>query len=247
MMEKSLFAPKLHGPEYKRILTEYDSSSEDGSEMSVSRSWFRELSNDLRSRISRRFLLSVTLVSILLLFVSSLTITGLVISHRRTHQTHQDHPLPEGTACGGNPTDARLQGCRFDPMMSAWIKEECVFDELIEHAGDIFTNWDWFSDVDLTQPILGKDLDVLRAGNYSKVWTSHSNAHELHCVYVWRKVAMALRHDPPLADTSNAYHHATHCAASLEQVLQRKALPEKPESFEFPLMYHTCAVLKYTI
>jgi hypothetical protein len=173
-----------------------------------------------------------------------LTITSLVISHRRTHQTHL---TPEGTAYGGPAVTRRMQWCRFDPMMSAWKKEECVFDKLIEHAGDIFTNWNWFSDVDLTQQILGKDLDVLRAGNYSKVWTSHSNTHEFHYVYMPRRVAMALRYDLPLADTSNACHHTNHCAASPEEVLQCKAIPEKPGSFEFPLMYHTCAVLKYII
>jgi hypothetical protein len=58
---------------------------------------------------------------------------------------------------------------------------------------------------------------------------------------------MALRHGPALAGTINAYHHATHCPASLEELLQRKTLLENREAFEFPLMYHTCAILKYTV
>ncbi|KAF7936920.1 hypothetical protein BELL_0154g00040 [Botrytis elliptica] len=243
-MEKSLFAPKLHGPEYKRILTT-DSSSEDGTEISEPPSWFREVNDDIRSRISRIFLISVTLLSIVLLFVSSITITGLVICSRKPHRL----PVaPEGTACGGNPTAARLNGCVFDPMMSAWIPRDCVFDELVEHAGDIFTTWDWYSDVDLTQPINGKDeLDFLRAGNYTRVWTSHQNAHELHCVYIWRKMGMALRNDPPLVDASNTYRHVTHCSASLELILQAKTVPEEPEAFEWPMMYHTCSLLKYDV
>ncbi|PQE10292.1 hypothetical protein CJF32_00000790 [Rutstroemia sp. NJR-2017a WRK4] len=98
-MEISLFAPKLHRPKHKRILTEDESSSEDGSEMSVRNSGVREVGDDLWSR------------------------------------------SPE---------------------------------------------------------------------------TSHSNAYELHCA----KVAMALRHGSALAGTINTYHHATHCPATLEEVLQ---------------------------
>lgn len=58
---------------------------------------------------------------------------------------------------------------------------------------------------------------------------------------------MALRNDPPLVDASNAYRHVTHCSASLEKILQAETVPEEVESFAWPMMYHTCSVLKYTV
>ncbi|CAG8978472.1 hypothetical protein HYALB_00005047 [Hymenoscyphus albidus] len=239
MTEKSFFTRKIHGLRYESVY----SSSEDGSETSESHSIFRRTRDNLRPWFSNIRLILVILLSTVLLLVVFFTLTGLVVSSRKAQKV----PTIEGVACGGNPTDAKLQGCRFDPMMSAWIEPDCVYDELIEEAGDIFTNWPWFSDFELHHPIVGKDLDALRAGNYTKVWSSHHNAHELHCIYVWRKMAMALRHDPPLADTSNAYHHVVHCSKSLLEILNGEEPAEKVEKFAFPMMYHRCAVLQYSI
>jgi hypothetical protein len=146
--------------------------------------------------------------------------------------------------CGSNPTEARMNGCHFEPMLSAWVPTECSFSDLVEEYqeqyGDIHENWPWFLDVNLTQRVTGAELDNLRAGNYSIIYTSYQPSHDLHCLYCWRKVSTALGRNWPLVDArSHEFHHATHCAQHITQILQQREL-DVQESWGFPLMFHNC-------
>ncbi len=66
------------------------------------------------------------------------------------HETHFEKPK----YCGSTPAEARLNGCQFEPMLSAWVPLECSFPELVQEYqdvyGDIYETWPWYHDSNLT-------------------------------------------------------------------------------------------------
>jgi uncharacterized protein (DUF2235 family) len=56
-------------------------------------------------------------------------------------------------------------------------------------------------------------------------------AHELHCVYVWRNMDIALRHDRPLVDASDAYRQVIYCSDGLANILQAEPVPVRVKYF----------------
>ncbi|KAJ8131455.1 hypothetical protein O1611_g2174 [Lasiodiplodia mahajangana] len=149
-------------------------------------------------------------------------------------------------SCGHTPTEARNAGCRFEPMMSAWVPEICSFPELVSDNAGTFENWLFFSDEDITQPITGAELDGVRVGNYTKVFSSHGTGHDLHCLYAWRKLNLAVEKGAKFIDSkSRSLHHTTHCAKHIAQLLEEGAgfLPKDDgirHVTAFPLLYLKC-------
>lgn len=153
------------------------------------------------------------------------------------------------TSCGHTPDEARERGCHFEPMMSAWVPDACYFEELaLEYAevDEIFSTWEWYTDKGLTQSVTDPDaLQTLREGNYTKIWTSRDHAHDLHCLYAWRKINMALEQKYPLLDTrSLEFHHSMHCAVDISEFFREKTgEPWGRKSTKWPMLYHDCAPL----
>jgi hypothetical protein len=170
-------------------------------------------------------------------------VAGLIYISALVQKTHKQHWTP----CGNTPTEARNGGCHFEPMMSSWMPDRCFFKELVDEYDDIFETWKWYSDLNLTQEITGaSELDALRAGNYMRVYTSHEHAHELHCVYTWRKVAIALERNVGLVDsTSLKFHHSSHCAKSISRALQKRPDSIRQQGAVWPLMFRDCVPLVY--
>ncbi|KAK3053284.1 hypothetical protein LTR09_005453 [Extremus antarcticus] len=135
--------------------------------------------------------------------------------------------------------------------------------EVIDRYDDIFDRWTWFSDPGLTDPLEHSwQLDLLRTGNYSSVFTSAQNAHEVHCLYTWRKLNFAMEQNKSWIDArSLEYSHAEHCAVSLTQIIsdddQVPLRAEKhrhknefdgkrhPNATEWPIMFHRCTALQH--
>ncbi|KAI0811670.1 hypothetical protein GGR55DRAFT_641262 [Xylaria sp. FL0064] len=189
----------------------------------------------------RTLILRITVILVILLVVS-LAIIGSLRPIPR--QSEQD-PKP----CGHNPSEARNAGCRFEPMMSAWVPEECSFSELIEDNAGTFENWLFFADEGIKQPITGGALEAVRVGNYTKIFSSHGTAHDLHCLYAWRKLNFAVERGAKFIDTkSRSLHHTTHCAKHIAQLLEEGAgyLPKDDgirKVTAFPLLFLSCVRL----
>lgn len=152
-------------------------------------------------------------------------------------------PLIVKYSCGNNPTEARESGCFFDPMMSAWIPDQCYFSDLAEEYGDIFLTWNWYWDRNHTMAITAADeLAQIRAGNYTKIWTDYHHAHDLHCIYTWRKMALTLERNLLRLDArSLEFDHSRHCAMAISDILDGKDPMEGSLYVTiWPMMYHDC-------
>ncbi|GAW20957.1 hypothetical protein ANO14919_104700 [Xylariales sp. No.14919] len=192
----------------------------------------------------RNVLFRISVITVILLAVS-LTATGLVLVFKPTPESTEQELI----SCGHTPTEARNAGCRFEPMMSAWVPEACSFPELIADNAGTFENWLFFSDEETKNPIAGAELDGVRVGNYTKVFSSHGTAHDLHCLYAWRKLNLAVESGAKLIDTkSRSLHHTTHCAKHIAQLLEEGAgfLPKDDDVRQvtaFPLLFLRCIPL----
>lgn len=148
--------------------------------------------------------------------------------------------------CGTTPSEARLRGCQFEPMLSAWVPPACSFPEIVEEYqlayGDIHEIWPWYTDYNLTHRVTGAEIDALQAGNYSVIYTTFPASHDLHCLYTWRKVSTALGKGVAVLDErSIQFYHNTHCAQHVTDMLYH---PETlNDTWTFPLMYHNCVPL----
>lgn len=175
--------------------------------------------------------------------LSVIIVTTFIIIVHITHSHPAENAL---SPCGQSPSDARAKGCHFEPMMSAWIPAQCVYPSLMNEYPDIFSIWSWYSDSNLTAPITSpSQLDELRAGNYSVIWTSRKNNHEFHCLYAWRKTSIALNAPGGkngLLDTrSYDLHHSTHCAKGIWKLLEGEDPSEGTRhAINWPLMFHDC-------
>ncbi|KAI0877231.1 hypothetical protein GGS24DRAFT_161706 [Hypoxylon argillaceum] len=201
--------------------------------------WDKKILSQLRA-VSLR----ITVIFVIILSLTLAT-AGLIIAFKPV----PDFPKKELITCGHTPTEARNSGCRFEPMMSAWIPEICSFPELISDNAGTFENWAFFSDEKIRQPITGAELEAVRVGNYTKVFSSHGTGHDLHCLYTWRKLNLAIEKGAKFIDSkSRSLHHTTHCAKHIAQLLEEGAgfLPKEDGMVKvtaFPLLYLSCVPL----
>lgn len=146
-------------------------------------------------------------------------------------------------SCGNSSAEARAAGCHYEPMQRSWIPHACYFKEPSEEY-DPFSDRKWFFDTNLTHQITGKDLNRLREGDDLTAYTRFF--HNEHCVYCWRKLAIAIEKRLPMIDSKTAnFHHSTHCAAMLMQELYEVGVGKFDTHFEThsPLMFQTCVPL----
>jgi len=87
------------------------------------------------------------------------------------------------------------------------------------------------------------DLEMVRAANYTHIFTDGSH-HDQHCIYTWRKSAIAIERRLLLLDTKTAdFHHSTHCAKTLRGVVRdslHNADPYKGTYSSVPLAFAGC-------
>ncbi|KAI1294307.1 hypothetical protein F5Y03DRAFT_373350 [Xylaria venustula] len=193
---------------------------------------------------SRTVILGTVMTLVMVLAVSLVAIVLV-----RAFKPASEHLPQEVATCGHTPTEARNAGCRFEPMMSAWMPHECSFSELIEDNAGTFENWPFFSDEKTRHPIIGAELEGVRVGNYTKIYSSHGTGHDLHCLYAWQKLNWAVEKGFKLVDSkSRSLHHSTHCAKHIAQLLEEGAgyLPKEEDMKHvtaFPLLFLSCVPL----
>jgi hypothetical protein len=145
--------------------------------------------------------------------------------------------------CGRAAAIARAKGCHYEPMLRSWIPHECYTPE----PGDEYSPFDdraWFYDKNLTQPMVGSDLDVLRNGDDITAYTKFF--HDEHCLYAWRKLALAVEKRLPLVDSKTmSLHHSTHCSKRIALFIQEAHTYVWNDSHTgtAPLMFQTCVPL----
>lgn len=117
--------------------------------------------------------------------------------------------------CGRTSEEARANGCKFEPMMRGWIPAECYTPE----PSDEYSPWTdrkWYYDYNLTKPM---ELEVLNSGDDVTAYTK--TFHDEHCLYAWRKLALAVENRLPLVDTKTMnLHHSTHCALQIAKFIR---------------------------
>lgn len=118
--------------------------------------------------------------------------------------------------CGSTPAEARANNCHFDPMMRAWIPDACFYHEPLDEY-DPFHDREWFLDWKLTKPA---DIDVLVAGEGPHmVYTK--DYHTEHCLYVWRKLGIAIDQKRPFVDNKTyGLGHSRHCSLQIAETLK---------------------------
>ncbi|KFZ18227.1 hypothetical protein V501_01326 [Pseudogymnoascus sp. VKM F-4519 (FW-2642)] len=117
------------------------------------------------------------------------------------------------TECGSTATEARSRNCHYEPMLRSWIPDACYFSEPSEEY-DPFGDRKWFSDAKLKEELDEAGLEMLRSGDMSMAYTKYF--HNEHCLYTWRKLAIAFETRKPMIDSKTAsLHHSTHCSKNI--------------------------------
>ncbi|KAI1363133.1 hypothetical protein F5Y08DRAFT_310299 [Xylaria arbuscula] len=234
---RNVFFPKTQNSTYDKLpITD---AQDDGEQLPSEIPWKNNNPPHHRA-IVRLSVIVTTLLTV------SLAATALILVSKPTPKN-----LEEEISCGHTPAEARDAGCIFEPMMSAWVPAQCSFPELIDDNAGTFENWLFFSDETIRKPITGLELEGVRVGNYTKVFSSHGTAHDLHCLYAWRKLNLAVETGAKLIDTkSRSLHHTTHCAKHIAQLVEEGAgfLPKKQKDgmvtvTALPLLYLKCVPL----
>ncbi|KAI8625269.1 hypothetical protein F5Y19DRAFT_489747 [Xylariaceae sp. FL1651] len=237
-VRKALSSMKKQSSVYEK-LPDQEAYGDEESTSSTQRPWTKRDSPGFRTKI-----LGISLI-LAIIFVVTLAMTGLMLVFKSLPNDSE----PDVITCGHTPTEARNAGCRFEPMMSAWIPKKCTFQDLIDDNAGTFENWPFFSDQDIKQPITGAELVGVQVGNFTKVFTSHGTAHDLHCLYAWRKLNLAAEIGAKFIDSkSRSLHHTTHCARHIAQLVEEGAgyLPKEDiirSVTALPLLYLDCVPL----
>ncbi|KAK2058042.1 hypothetical protein LY76DRAFT_463083, partial [Colletotrichum caudatum] len=156
---------------------------------------------------------------------------------------------PHKAQCGSSPAEARERNCIFEQQLGAWVPPACAWpevrDEFLDVVGDMHAEWQWFWDKELTREVAAGEVPLLQSGNFSIIYTTHPQAHALHCLYCWRKVEYAIEHGAGLVDSRcHQFWHTKHCVTLLAEELTGQ--DEKHRGLTYPLLYHDCVGLTST-
>lgn len=213
------------------------SSPEDGHDMTDKED---RVSLGERTRVIVGGLIPPFRVALLLavLFTGSLALVFALTS------PHADQVAGE-KQCGSSPDEARERGCLFEPQLSAWVPSQCGFDEIVhefqETFGDMHVEWPWYWDTNITRRVQPAQVPLLQDGNFSVIYTTYHQSHDLHCLYCWRKVSYALEHGLEWMDARcHQFYHARHCVEHIGNSLVTEDDKDELQKWAYPLMYHNC-------
>jgi len=187
---------------------------------------------------------SISYIKLLAITSTFLLSTILIIEISRS-LLHTNSEL-KWVSCGNSSAEARKNGCHYEHMQRAWIPDACYFSEPSEDYHP-FVDRIWFSDEALTKPLNNTELQWLREGDDLVAYTW--SFHDEHCLYCWRKLAIAVERRLPMIDSKTAdFHHSTHCASGLidfiYNVAEDKWVNHKEYTYS-PLMFQTCVPLRW--
>ncbi|PVH75670.1 hypothetical protein DL98DRAFT_427007 [Cadophora sp. DSE1049] len=148
--------------------------------------------------------------------------------------------------CGTTAAEARALGCSYEPMQRSWIPADCYFPEPSDEYHP-FDDREWYSDEERTQLVNSHQMNMLRNGDDFVAYTRYF--HHEHCLYAWRKMAIAVEYQRPMIDTKSAdLHHTTHCAKIIAKMIVEAETHTFNNSASFtysPLMFQTCVPLNW--
>ncbi|KAG8166679.1 hypothetical protein KVR01_002368 [Diaporthe batatas] len=201
---------------YRRV-----NSSEDAAEGSLPRK-----GGMLRSTEGKKVVKDVILAALAFLGVLSMAYNITFYRGRQQHDSVMFDPFAEGYAvprqschCGSTTAEARVLGCKYSPLASAWLPEHCRDDELeleFELLGDgPDGHWMYFADK-ARQVRLSLD-EIAEFGNDPNA-TFHMSSewHITHCFFFWRWEHRNRFNGKFLPLRSDSEHHIKHC----EQVVR---------------------------
>jgi hypothetical protein len=129
-------------------------------------------------------------------------------------------------------------------MQHSWIPAPCYFPEPGDEY-DPFNDREWFLDKNLTQPLDEGQKAMLVRGDDLWVYTKYY--HNEHCLYNWRKLAIAVSQRRQYVDSwTVSLAHSTHCARAIADQLLKSELHVFNNTGNFtsaPLLFHTCVPL----
>lgn len=127
--------------------------------------------------------------------------------------------------CGSSMEEALAKGCVYDSVMIAWTPARCYNRTLeLEYRGDIR----WYTTKEATHEV---PWSLVETGRYRTLWSS-SLFHTKHCLYMWKKTAIAL-------DTEGSWingalvkaSHTQHCLKILDGFKVNESDPTSAEIF----------------
>jgi hypothetical protein len=145
------------------------------------------------------------------------------------------------TDCGNTSADAISKNCYFEPMLAGWVPPECYFSKPNDEY-DPFSTRRWFWDRNLTNLA---DVESLKAGDYTEIFT-RGHWHDEHCLYAWRKLAIAVDSRKPLIDSKSiSLEHSTHCSKSISKriVAADAGLKSRLGVTSSPIQFMSCVPL----
>lgn len=118
--------------------------------------------------------------------------------------------------CGQSGEEALAAGCFYDQWLAVWLPPQCtdmeLYDEFTQRYGDVYTNYQWFLDKDLSQPITDpRHLEMMRRGftpqNVEVVWAAGPELHLTHCLYSLTKRARDMEKKTEITDWWSPEHN----------------------------------------
>lgn len=164
---------------------------------------------NLRKQNLQRLLYRTTLVFLLALIGLAGFIVGSCVTSMQGIPALWPATVNQGGTieeCGETPDEARISGCKFDPMMQVWLPASCYDEEHSEFYLSTY-QWKWYYDNKMEKEMPD---EVMRRGDHSVSFMT-DDYHRRHCAYAWEVVTRALQAQRPIQDELLSYKHVHHC------------------------------------
>lgn len=112
--------------------------------------------------------------------------------------------------CGQTVAEAESRGCKFDSMMGGWLPADC-YDEALSEEWLEGEEGRWYSDINLTKPLLHSEV---RKGDYGSAFT-RPDFHYKHCSYMMLRFLVGVKNRQMLDIDAISVGHAKHCTGVL--------------------------------
>ncbi|KAH7563677.1 hypothetical protein BM1_00724 [Bipolaris maydis] len=142
--------------------------------------------------------------------------------------------IEAGLNCGRSPTEARKRGCSFDPMIHSWVHKACHMPDLL--AEFMAVNRTFYYDSEHKHPL---PPSVLWAGELDHYYPT-TDQHFHHCLYTFRRLALAYATNSYVDEDSGSIGHNKHCSEYVDPMLSQ------PISSPSTLTFSTCIRPGYT-
>jgi hypothetical protein len=151
------------------------------------------------------------------LLVSWLTIWSTVNISTKVWKTFHK-PERVSCACGSSLAEARALDCRFDPLASAWLRPQCIDEDLtaeFNRAGpEPDGSWNYYTDFQKSGTYtLEQVANLADTGIYyynTQAW------HLAHCTFNWRKSLRSRWTGVVMEARSDTEEHVKHCEAMMK-------------------------------